>query len=1262
MDFTPASQNGIIPPSETLTRQSRLGIAISSTATVYGNELILKAISDASMYKTEPVTFYRVTGGNTVSLGTGTWINTNTSVLVTTGITTGTHQLHAVWPGEGLYAPQSTITTPVDFLVNAGYPLGGTISHVANPPTNTVVTGEGAVTFTVTFSTSTVLVDTLSFYIGNTFYGQANIINNVASFTFDELPAGTNNIVTNWPGATIGGLVYEGITYNISYVVKSGTDIGQNLTVSANPPIEVINEGTIFLNATINTSTVINVGNIKFYIGGTLVGNTNVSSNQASLFLPNTLSLGSNLVYAEYDGNPTGHPRYFSFSSSPNPQYIEIVARDTAILSLSDSPDPTLVNTENITLLAELDEYAKVPGGTVTFYDGEAILGTSPMTAVNNAVFTATNLSTGTHELRAYWSGSTTAPKFYGTFSNITTATVVAALPYPGTMTLTGPASVNEIGRQFLTLTGSINTQTVGQATLFQYAPTFTTNTVTSIRSRTTSTFYSGTSFTNPGPTTSSSVTTQGTSSFFNTLSQTLEVFPTSIVSTFSTATTYQNSATSLLKNAKEFRVLSGGRGRFILNDTPLTNIFPGNEVYIPTSYFYNPNFLSVYYTQHTVISIDTSNGYIVFSPQGPNAPSFQAQVVFRPNLVTANTVTSVVTATTSVSSIGFREVSTASFTGTAVLSFDVDSIEYNNFPTQYFKAVWSGQGLAPGQTPYQAKESNVLTQASTTGSITLSVSSSTVIVGNTASFTVTANTSSVETNTVRLIYKGNILSTSSIPQNTSTVVIPVSGTLLSGNLLKTYTMAVGTAYYGGVGGNEYLNSYGSILSNDIDINYLNNTLDYFILDSQVPSIKDIKFEIVPGTVVYVGLIQGIKLHGYRFRPISPITYTREFYPAVEDLGPNDTEAYQGTHYFNSYSNIYAELTVTNKTIISNEVVINVLPKGVTTSALGLSNSQYNFYNSNGTTNTSSVTATVILSQPYPEYPLTGNVTLLANEFVVSTATLTSSTVSFGFVPSSLTTAGSTLIMTALYSGDGANTSSTAATSLVVNKARAEINILSTPISTGTYAGSYLSPVSFEADFPIVATTPSTVNWVINGNFITTTPVVNRKSYLNNLALSQGSQYVSVTYDDLGFYSGSEQQLILIESTQFPGGTIDLTSAVFFLDQFNVDENRFPVQVFWNYTPPEGSSAIPSSCRISATFNWNYDDNGQIKVYSYTTTLIDNDNDILTFVSGSTFYTTRPTPLDVFYNLSVTNVIVTTIPISNIGAGTSNAINGSIIT
>jgi hypothetical protein len=1059
MDFTPASQNGIVPPSETLTQQSRLGLAVSSTSTVYGNELILKAISDASMYKTEPVTFYRVSDGNTVSLGTGTWINTNTSVLVTTGIGTGTHQLHVTWPGEGMFSPQSTINTPVDFTVAAGYQLGATISHTANPPTNTVVTGEGAVTFTVTVSTATVLVDTLSFYIGNTFYGQANFSNNVATFTFPELPAGDLTIRTNWPGATIDGKNYEGFTYDISYTVLASTNVGQSLSITADPTEIVYGEGQSILYSYINTSTSINVGTISYYDNSNvqvLLGvDDSVVGNASSIFITTVLSTGTHYINAIYDGNPTGHPRYTPITSTG----IELVvlARDTATLVLTDSPDPTLVNRDSITLTATL-QTPKVASGNVTFYDGDNVLGIADMVD-RVAVFTATNLSVGVHNLKAFYSGSAVAPKFFATTSSVITATVISALPYPGTMTLTGPTNFNRFnGPQTYTVTGSVNTVTAGLIILNAIIPASEVKTTTtSILSVTTASIIVGSNGISNTSTTILSTTTS-TVSVLNPLTGQEQ----NVISTNTTARTTATAYTNYVSSPST----TNGYGITQIPGEYRINVFASRSILAGT------------------FKINGSGNYTVTRVEGEGPPgnyfqmyytpgytgSFPVTLTFNSQSVTETKTTSVST-TTSRSGFAAIPVSTATFTGSNVQSiiFDPSSIPSSSTVLQ---AYWQGQDIvSPSYTPYVGTLSNVLTATIVPSNLVLSLSTLTnsILLENT--FTVSANTSNIITNIVKLYSSSTVIATSTIPSGTSTVSITVASGVIP----------LGT-----------------------------------------------------GTV-------------------------------------------------------RAVLTGTNIEVNSNELSLSIVPRVVSTTTVSLSTTS-------STSPDVPVNATITLTQPYNFRKATGTYSVFANDILITTATLSTSTstVVVPFTPSTYATGTNIspiVVVKASYSGDGFLQESTGTTNFEILRVSPVITTSGRNfINSGAFFGSYFNSVDLIATFPNNSNSsylPTSVNWLNNGGYIASTPVINGAAYLNNLVLPFGTNYMSVSFGETVQYVGPSSSLGV---NVVPSGgvmTISASKAASPVKNFNYTVN-------WSYTRPEGTTVedVNPSANLTVTY-WYKNPNAQ---------------------------------------------------------------------
>jgi hypothetical protein len=432
MEFTPASQNGIIPPTELLSLPSKFGVFISSTSSIYGKTILIKAISDAAMYKTEPVTFKTYYNGTTSTLGTAQFVDTANAVLVVNNISTGTHSIWAEWPGEGLYAPVTSKNNPVPLVMAAGYDLPGTLEVTITPTSGTVVEGEGQIDIEAFMNTAVQVTGNIQFYQGNRFLGSVPITNNIAILQNVDLRAGTSTVTVSWNGATIGGTNYQGLSTTASYTVLRGSTAGGQLTISVTPTQAVKQEGDITLTATLNSSTIY-PGLVYFSVDDAPLLYGELVNNQATVTARNIYTTGTYALTALWDGNQTGHPRYIEKTTSTNWTVVERATIPS--LSLNVSPNPSAFKIET-TFVATLNTTTSIDG-IVGFYEqGVGQIGTAAL--VNNqALFKTSSLTTGTKIVYAYFAGSTVEPKYFPVTSNTQTLVVNAGLSIGAPINLT---------------------------------------------------------------------------------------------------------------------------------------------------------------------------------------------------------------------------------------------------------------------------------------------------------------------------------------------------------------------------------------------------------------------------------------------------------------------------------------------------------------------------------------------------------------------------------------------------------------------------------------------------------------------------------------------------------------------------------------------------------------------------------------------------------------------------------------------------------
>jgi hypothetical protein len=375
------------------------------------------------MYKTEPVSFYtKLNGGSATLLGTSTFIDTVSAVYIAT-LATGTNEIYASWPGEGLYAPVTTSLDPVIVTMAAGYVLPGTMEITITPASGTRVVGEGAIDIEAFVNTTVQLTGNMLFYQGARQIGSIPIVNNLALLQNADLRAGTPTIRIVWGGGTIGGTTYQGISTSTSYTVLRGTTIPGNMTLSVSPSNTTQYEGDITLTAAISTTTDL-PGTVYFSIGDTPLLYATMVDNSATIIVPNNYATGAYTMSAIWDGNQSSHPRYIEKTTTATFTTLERATLPKPTLTINPSPSAFKIET---TFNATFNTTTNISGNISFIEDGAGVIGTAAL--VNNtAVLKTSSLTTGTKIVYAYYPGSTTDPKYFSTSSNTQTLVVNAGV------------------------------------------------------------------------------------------------------------------------------------------------------------------------------------------------------------------------------------------------------------------------------------------------------------------------------------------------------------------------------------------------------------------------------------------------------------------------------------------------------------------------------------------------------------------------------------------------------------------------------------------------------------------------------------------------------------------------------------------------------------------------------------------------------------------------------------------------------------------
>jgi uncharacterized repeat protein (TIGR01451 family) len=169
---------------------------------------------------------------------------------------------------------------------------------------------------------------------------------------------------------------------------------------SANP--SMFGQSVTF-TATVTTASGNPGGTVNFLDGGIVLGTGILDPNGIAAFATTTLGVGSHTMTAAYIGDTT----HQASTSSPLNQVVNPNSTTTAsTTTLSSSLNPSTLG-QSVTFTARVagPGGSGAPTGTVTFLEGQTVLGTSPLNASGVTAFITSTLSVGGHAITASYGG-----------------------------------------------------------------------------------------------------------------------------------------------------------------------------------------------------------------------------------------------------------------------------------------------------------------------------------------------------------------------------------------------------------------------------------------------------------------------------------------------------------------------------------------------------------------------------------------------------------------------------------------------------------------------------------------------------------------------------------------------------------------------------------------------------------------------------------------------------------------------------------------
>ncbi len=456
---------------------SMVGQSVTFTATV-------TAAAPGSGTPTGTVDFF---DGATL-LGSGPLNGTAQATFSTSALAQGSHPITAVYNGDANFnGSTSSILTQV---VNA---TGGTPSSTALVSSlNPSIFGQ-AVTFTATVTGSgPTPTGTVTFFDGAANIGTASLNGSgVATLTTSALVVGTHPITANYAG-------------DATYAPSTSTPVNQvvNKADTTTAVVSSVNPSIVGQSVTF-TATVTAVapgsgtptGNVDFLDGATLLGSGTLNGSGQASFATSALTQGSHPITAVYAGDTN----FNGSTSSILTQVVNAGGGTPSSTALVSSLNPSIFG-QAVTFTATVTGSGPTPTGTVTFFDGAANIGTSPLNGSAVATLTTSTLAVGSHPITAVYAGDATyatstspivtqvvnkADTTTAVVSSVNPSIVGQSVTFTATVTAVAPGSGTPTGSvDFLdgaTLLGSGTLNGSGQATFATSALTQGSHPITAV-------------------------------------------------------------------------------------------------------------------------------------------------------------------------------------------------------------------------------------------------------------------------------------------------------------------------------------------------------------------------------------------------------------------------------------------------------------------------------------------------------------------------------------------------------------------------------------------------------------------------------------------------------------------------------------------------------------------------------------------------------------------------------------------------------------
>jgi hypothetical protein len=343
-----------------------------------------------------PVTF----SDGATTLGSSTLDNNGKASLSISSLSVGTHSIVAKYGADNNFLESASVAASA--TVNKS-PTVTTLAATPNPS----VFGQ-TVTLTASVAASGggsgAPSGTITFNDAGTALGTSALDNNGrATFTVSTLAVGTHTLTASYGGdnnflsSTASG------SGAVTQVVNQSATV-TTLSSSANPSVF---GQSITLTAGVTASAGgagIPSGTVTFTDGAVSLGSVALDSTGRAALTLSSLAVGSHSITASYSGSTS----FVASSSSPLSQAVN---KNSIVINLTSAPNPS---TYGQTIVFSVQVAPAPPGGspgtspptgTITFTDGNTVLGTATLDSTGKASLTVGLLAAGSHSIVASYGG-----------------------------------------------------------------------------------------------------------------------------------------------------------------------------------------------------------------------------------------------------------------------------------------------------------------------------------------------------------------------------------------------------------------------------------------------------------------------------------------------------------------------------------------------------------------------------------------------------------------------------------------------------------------------------------------------------------------------------------------------------------------------------------------------------------------------------------------------------------------------------------------